>query len=87
LTFHEEMKVRTVIWDFSSELIPSHLLQSLIDLRNQLNSATNSQPSLVQELVRILPPEEVDALKRRMDWVLEEGIFPGLPGRNRRRRG
>jgi hypothetical protein len=87
LTFHEEMKVRTVIWDFSSELIPSHLLQSLIDLRNQLNSATDSQPSLVQELVRILPPEEVDALKRRMDWVLEEGIFPGLPGRNRRRRG
>jgi hypothetical protein len=38
-------------------------------------------------LVTLLPQEEVDALKRRLEWVLEERVFPGLPGRNRRRRG
>ena len=87
LTFHEEMKVRTVIWDFCSEPIPSHLLQSLTELRDLLNYDANSRPDLVNELITILPPEEISALRRRMDWVLEEGIFPGLPGRNRRRRG
>lgn len=87
LTFHEEMKVRTVIWDFCSEPIPSHLLQSLTELRGLLEYDDNSRPDLVNELITILPPEEISALRRRMDWVLEEGVFPGLPGRNRRRRG
>ena len=86
LTFHEEMKVRTVIWDFSSEPIPSHLLQSLTELRESLDSSDDSRDKLTNELVALLLSEEVDALKRRMDWVLEERIFPGLPGRNRRRR-
>ena len=86
LTFHEEMKVRTVIWDFSSEPIPSHLLQSLTELRESLDSSDDSRDKLTNELVALLPSEEVDALKRRMDWVLEERIFPGLPARNRRRR-
>ena len=87
LTFHSDMKVRTVIWDFCSEPIPDRLLSSLTQLRERLGSSTNDHPSLLKELVTILPSEEVDALKRRLDWVLEERIYPGLPGRNRRRRG
>lgn len=84
LTFHSEMKVRTVIWDFCSEPIPAPLLASLTELREQLDSPQESLPAMVKELVTLLPQEEVDALKRRMDWVLEERIFPGLPGRRRR---
>ncbi|NQW23094.1 MAG: SCO1664 family protein [SAR202 cluster bacterium] len=84
LTFHSEMKVRTVIWDFCSEPIPAPLLASLTELREQLDSPPESLPTMVKELVTLLPQEEVDALKRRMDWVLEERIFPGLPGRRRR---
>ena len=87
LTFHAEMKVRTVIWDFCSEPIPDELLNSLTQLRERLDSPVETLPSLIKELVTLLPSEEVDALKRRMDWVLEEKIFPGLPGRNRRGRG
>ena len=86
LTFHSEMKVRTVIWDFSSEPIPEPLLESLADLRERLDRPADSVPSLLKELVTILPLEEVDGLKKRLDWVLEERMFPGLPGRNHRRR-
>ena len=85
LTFHSDMKVRTVIWDFCGEPIPAPLLKSLTKLREQLDSPVDSYPSLLEELVTLLPPEEVVALKHRLDWVLEERAFPGLPGRGRRR--
>ncbi|MCI0844744.1 MAG: hypothetical protein J4N87_05265, partial [Chloroflexi bacterium] len=84
LTFHAEMKVRTVIWDFSSEPIPAPLLDSLTELRERLDSPVDSLPSQLKELVTLLPEEEVDGLKRRLDWILEERIYPGLPGRRRR---
>jgi len=86
LTFHADMKVRTVIWDFCSEPIPEPLLESLTNLRGRLEPPADSLPSLLKELVTLLPQEELDALKRRLEWVLEERVFPGLPGRNRRRR-
>ena len=85
LTFHSDMKVRTVIWDFGSEPISAPLLKSLTHLREQLDFPADSLPSLHKELVTLLPPEEMDALKQRLQWVLEERVFPGLPGRNRRR--
>ena len=85
LTFHSEMKVRTVIWDFSSEPIPPPLLDSLTGLRERLDSPADSLPSLLKELVTLLPEEEIDGLKRRLDWILEERVYPGLPGRGRRR--
>jgi len=85
LTFHSEMKVRTVIWDFCAAPIPPQLLKTLTELRERLDHSTDSLPSLLNELVVLLPADEVDALKRRLDWVLEERVFPGLPGRNRRR--
>ena len=87
LTFHSDMKVRTVIWDFCSEPIPERLLDSLTQLHEWLDSSAEDHPSLLQELITVLSNEEVDALKRRLDWILEERIYPGLPGRSRRRRG
>ena len=86
LTFHSDMKVRTVIWDFCSEPIPDKLLNSLTELRERLDSRPEDYPTLLKELVTILPIEEVEALKHRLNWILEERIYPGLPGRNRRRR-
>ncbi|PKB79632.1 MAG: hypothetical protein BZY88_12510 [SAR202 cluster bacterium Io17-Chloro-G9] len=81
LTFHADTKIRTVIWDFSGEPIPEHLLAELTNLAAQLE---NPQGQL-QELLDQLRPEEVVALKDRVQWVLGEGMFPGLPGRRRRR--
>ena len=85
LTFHSDMKVRTVIWDFCSEPIPDKLLNSLTELRERLDSRPEDYPTSLKELVTILPIEEVEALKHRLNWILEERIYPGLPGRDRRR--
>jgi len=90
LTFHSDMKVRTVIWDFCSEPIPTPLLESVAQLRERLElpaSRDIGMPDQLLDLVTVLPEDEVVALKRRLDWVLEERVFPGLPGRNRRRGG
>ena len=39
----------------------------------------------LKELLELLLPEEVVAFHKRVEWVLDEGVYPGLPGRTRRR--
>ena len=90
LTFHSDMKVRTVIWDFCSEPIPTPLLESVAQLRERMELSASrdiGMPDQLLDLLTVLPEDEAVALKRRLDWVLEERVFPGLPGRNRRRGG
>ncbi len=86
LTFHSDVKIRTVIWDFGGEPIPDTLLSSLTELRARLSGPQNSMPTRLQELLAVLEPPEVEALKSRLTWVLTEGTYPGL-SRPRRRRG
>ena len=40
----------------------------------------------MNELLQQLQSEEATALERRIDWILTEGAYPGLPDRHRRRR-
>ena len=82
LTFHADTKIRTVIWDFSGEPIPEHLLAELSGLAAQLETPQGR----LQELLELLRPEEAVALKERVEWVLRDGVYPGLPSRRRRRR-
>jgi hypothetical protein len=80
LTFHSDTKIRTVIWDFGGEPIPKVYLDSLNGLTGQfLNPA-----GIFRELLELLLPDEVIALQKRVQWVLSERVFPGLPGRRRR---
>jgi uncharacterized repeat protein (TIGR03843 family) len=81
LTFHADTKIRTVIWDFSGEPIPEHLMAALVDLTARLESPQGQLLELLEQLL----PEEIVALKDRIQWVLGEGTYPGLPGRRRRR--
>ena len=81
LKFHADTKIRTVIWDFSAERIPKRLLS---DLRNLAKRIQNPDGQL-SELLELLQPEEVAALERRIEWVLSEGVYPGVPGGYRRR--
>jgi uncharacterized repeat protein (TIGR03843 family) len=80
LTFHADTKIRTVIWDFCGEPVPRQHLADLYKLCQQL---LNPQGRL-KELVELLLPEEVQALRQRIEWVLSEGVYPGSPGRRRR---
>ena len=81
LTFHADTKIRTVIWDFSGEPIPKYLLAALAKLAAQLEHPQGQ----LQELLEQLRPEEVVALNERLQWILGERAYPGLPGRRRRR--
>ncbi len=73
LTFHVEYKLRTVIWEYAGQPIPPAWLDTLRALRKAL--ATSSSP-LSLTLARYIAPEEVTALRSRLDGLLREGIYP-----------
>ncbi|NUQ83624.1 MAG: SCO1664 family protein [Anaerolineales bacterium] len=72
ICFHEEDKLRTVIWDFGGQAIPADLLARL--------SLTSN---LLADLEPYLSPNEIRALQARADALCQRGIFPRQP-RDRR---
>jgi uncharacterized repeat protein (TIGR03843 family) len=72
ICFHEEDKLRTVLWDFGGQKIPEDLLARLTLSSN-----------LLAELEPHLSPSEIAALQTRADSILKKGLFPRQP-RDRR---
>jgi uncharacterized repeat protein (TIGR03843 family) len=67
LCFHQEPKLRTVIWDFGGEAIPGEFLD---DLRRFLAAP------LPDALAALLAPAERQALVGRVDALVKDGRFP-----------
>lgn len=65
ICFHEEDKLRTVIWDFAGQAIPEELLTPL--------SKTEDWPGIFEPY---LNPREISALIARAKWLLETRVFP-----------
>jgi uncharacterized repeat protein (TIGR03843 family) len=72
LCFHEDDKLRTVIWDFAEHSIPDELLAPL--------SQSDSWSDILKPY---LSPEEIIALQRRARKLVTSKIFPRAP-RDRR---
>jgi uncharacterized repeat protein (TIGR03843 family) len=72
ICFHEEDKLRTVLWDFAGQKIPAELLERL-----------SLSQRLLADLQPYLSPEEISALCDRADAILKKGTFPRQP-RDRR---
>jgi len=72
ICFHEDDKLRTVLWDFSGQKIPEDLLSRLSLSR-----------SLLTDLERYLNPREISALRSRAESIRKKGVFPRQP-RDRR---
>ena len=72
ICFHEENKLRTVLWDFSGQSIPPDLLAPLSGIK-----------SLLPSLEPYLTPRELSALCARAEAILKKGVFPRQP-RDRR---
>ncbi len=72
ICFHEEDKLRTVLWDFSGQKIPDDLLARL-----------SLSPNLLADLEPHLSPNEIAALQARTDSIRKKGLFPRQP-RDRR---
>ncbi|WP_457971521.1 SCO1664 family protein [Arthrobacter sp. D1-17] len=66
LCFSADFKLRTVIWDFAGEPIPSSLLKDIAPLAEAV-------PPGVAEL---LDDAETAALRRRVQRLLREGVLP-----------
>ena len=72
ICFHEEDKLRTVLWDFGGQTIPDELL-------SPLSKITDLTPLLEP----YLSPNEISALHTRADSILQKRLFPRQP-RDRR---
>ncbi len=69
LCFHEEDKLRTVMWDFIGEPLPEDVINACLAL-------VECQPEF---LCRYLTEAEVKAIGVRAARMLEEPIFPDVP--------
>jgi hypothetical protein len=72
ICFHEDTKLRTVLWDFSGQKIPEKLLAPLSGIN-----------SLLPSLEPYLTSREISALCSRADSIVKRGVFPRQP-RDRR---
>ena len=72
ICFHEEEKLRTMLWDFGGQAIPDDLLAPLSTITD-----------LLPLLEPYLSPSEIDSLRRRADSLLKKRLFPRQP-RDRR---
>jgi uncharacterized repeat protein (TIGR03843 family) len=72
ICFHEDDKLRTVLWDFSGEAIQDDMLPHL-----SLHS------NLLADLQPYLSSNEIRAIQSRADLIAKRGIFPHQP-RDRR---
>jgi uncharacterized repeat protein (TIGR03843 family) len=79
LSFHVEDKLRTVIWDFAGEPIPTALLEDVERVIPQLATGEDLNQALQPHLQR----EEIEALQERAQILLANGVFP-LPPEDRR---
>jgi hypothetical protein len=75
--FHEEPKLRTVIWSFVGEPIPAELAADLRRAREGL-----ARGPLHDALASLLSADELTALVERFDEIVTDGTFPA-PGAGR----
>jgi uncharacterized repeat protein (TIGR03843 family) len=67
LSFHAEFKLRTVIWEFGGQPVPTEILDDIARLVDH---------GLTPPLVALLDPFERDAVLTRAAALVREGCFP-----------
>lgn len=72
LTFHDEPKLRTVLWEWMGEEIPDELHRGVRHLADLLDCGEPPLP----ELSSLLLPVEIRALRRRIREITVHGVFP-----------
>jgi hypothetical protein len=77
--FHEDDKLRTVVWDFAGETIPAELVESVRAMLQEFEPDCQ----LRRQLARYLKQNEIRALVRRAQAVVNGGRFPSQPEHRR----
>jgi hypothetical protein len=73
LCFHDEYKLRTVIWEYAGERLPAEAADDVCRVVAELHDGP-----VHERLAALLDEEELDALDRRAQVLLERGL--PLPG-------
>ena len=73
LTFHRQNKLRTVLWGFAGQKIPDRHIEAVAKLGKELNGCLETRTSA------LLDPEEVKALRRRVEHLLDNPRHPDPP--------
>lgn len=73
LTFHDEMKLRTVIWDFAGVSIPRDLIRDVGNLSTRFDDEGDS---FVKSITQLISVEELTALRDRLRLLLETEVYP-----------
>ena len=79
LCFHVEEKLRTVVWEFAGQKIPTSLLQDIALLLQRLNDVAE----IKNELLDLISLDEYEALNQRAKQILTMDTFPD-PSEERR---
>jgi hypothetical protein len=75
LCFHEEDKLRTILWDFAGQAIPGEYTDDL----EQFIANSNGTSNLQADLSPFLSSSEITALFARARSLINSGIFPLQP--------
>lgn len=70
VTFHEEDKLRTVLWQWSGQPLNADEMVILSSLKDAITNG------LIAELPQLLSAIEIDALLMRIDRLISESTFP-----------
>jgi uncharacterized repeat protein (TIGR03843 family) len=70
--FHEEDKLRSVVWDFAGEPIPPELMSDLCRFVDEQTTAS----MVAQKVAGMLRPSEIAALMSRARRLVDAGSFP-----------
>lgn len=70
VTFHEEDKLRTVLWQWSGQPLNADEIAILSSLKDAITNG------LIAELPQLLSTIEIDALLMRIDRLISESTFP-----------
>jgi hypothetical protein len=73
LSFHQDPKLRTVIWEYANTQIPDDLLK---DLHKLLLLLRAEETRLVKKMHKLLSSAELFMLMKRIEKLLETGTFP-----------
>lgn len=76
LCFHQEDKLRTVIWDFAGQPIPEEPAEGLRRLATALDAPGSET---VAALTPLLSRGEIVRLRQRAEALLAAGVFPEPP--------
>ncbi|MPZ15737.1 MAG: SCO1664 family protein [Chloroflexi bacterium] len=74
LCFHIDSKVRTVLPHFFGQPVPASVLTEIQTFRNDRARVKGLREILGRSIGR----DEIDALLRRIDWMLAHGSYPSL---------